>query len=602
MFKKVGLLSVAILITVAVLLYISESNYASTSVPDLVDPPRPSALRAPLIFEDVDEILESVGMAKFSEFAIAEIMPLNIPDDVPAHGFDILQDITILYEPVYVRNDFEMVGISVHGSSSLTFHHGNAAGEPANFIWSRSIAAENATTDFFGRGAIAEFFVERNGINFAVTEWVTRETREPDGWVVAWAQDGQAFMASLPASYTEEEILAFCDAQSILSWELEGNAVSISVQGMENVSIFENAGPVALSGNFDSMDSEIIVMGNALYRAGLGRSIERVGYRWLIDETLHRYQYVLQPGNYTFHAEGIIGEPGLFSRHFYNGGVVESIDFSEELANLNSHQFSLMVTEDNSELILTTTYQRLSFNLGGTPISPTNPSMILSIDVPTGANILSFLSTYHDGFPIGNPTRESYTFRGWYMDASFEIAITETTIMPSMDATLFARWDGELSPREQGNYISITIIGNHNMTEGTTIGVWNDNIYSIQPDGGWKRVGDVTHDDWGSYSEYRVDQGYYDIWMTLGFNPDRSIADLASEFGTFSYGGDFARFAPLGLECCCYGEIVVTHVQDWEPVLIQRWTWAGTGSSAENLSITPIGADWMGLQPCEIYP
>jgi len=414
-------------------------------VPDLVEPPRASALRAPLIFEDVDEILESVGMAKFSEFAIAEIMPLNIPDDIPAHGFDILQDITVLYEPVYVRNDFEMVGISVHGSSSLTFHHGNAAGEPANFIWSRSIAAENATTDFFGRGAIAEFFVERNGINFAVTEWVTRETREPDGWVVAWAQDGQAFMASLPASYTEEEILAFCDAQSIISWELEGNAVSVSVQGMENVSIFENTGPVALSGNFDSMDNEIIVIGNALYRAGLGRSIERVGYRWLIDETLQRYQYVLQPGNYTFHAEGIIGEPGLFSRHFYSGNIVESVDFSEELANLSNPQFSLMVTEDNSELILTTTYQRLSFNLGGTPISPTNPAMILSIDVPTGANILSFLSTYHDGFPIGNPTRESYTFRGWYMDVNFTTRVTDVTIMPETDVSLYARWEHTVS-------------------------------------------------------------------------------------------------------------------------------------------------------------
>ena len=347
MYKKIVLLSISVLVAFSVILLSGSSDYIHTNEPD----PVVSGLRAPLIFTDVNDVLEHVGMAKFSEFAIPELAPLNIPNDVPVHGFDTLQDITILYEPSYVRGDFELVGVSMFGSSSLTFHHANVADEPANFIWSRSVPYANATAEFFRRGAIAEFYVERNGITFAVSEWVTRETREPDGWVIAWAQNGQSFMASLPASYTEDEILAFCDAQSIVSWELEGNAVSVSVQGMANVSIFEDDEFTARSDRSNT-GNEIIVIGNVLYRSGLGRSMERVGYRWRIDEDLHRYQYVLKPGSYTFHAEGVVGKPGLLTMHFESGNIIESINFSEELGNGAISEFSLVVASDSSELIV----------------------------------------------------------------------------------------------------------------------------------------------------------------------------------------------------------------------------------------------------------
>ena len=80
--------------------------------------------------------------------------------------------------------------------------------------------------DFFGRGAIAEYYVESNGVTYAISEWVKYETREPDGWVVAWAQNGQAFMASLPAAFTEEDVLDFCDAQAIVTCETGDGSVS----------------------------------------------------------------------------------------------------------------------------------------------------------------------------------------------------------------------------------------------------------------------------------------------------------------------------------------------------------------------------------------
>ena len=83
-----------------------------------------------------------------------------------------LAGITGLYKPFDATRGFDLSGINVHQSNALSFLHSNGNGDAANFIWSRSICAENAITDFFGRGAIAEYFVEAGGVTYAVSEWV----------------------------------------------------------------------------------------------------------------------------------------------------------------------------------------------------------------------------------------------------------------------------------------------------------------------------------------------------------------------------------------------------------------------------------------------
>ena len=307
--------------------------------------PIPRALEAPLSYANADDLLSAVGMAKFSEFAVPGDRTFNIPSDVSARGFEVLQGLTMLYESAEVRQGFTLQGISVRGANVLTFHYGNNAGDIANFIWSRSIAAENATTDFFGRGAISERMEERSEITLAITEWVTHDTQEPDGWVVSWAQHGQAFMAALPASFTEEDVLAFCYAQPITSWELEGNAISVSIQGMGDVSIFERT--VGIAG-FDGTGNEINVIGNILYSGS-----RRVGYRWLIDYTSQRFQYVLRPGAYEFHIEAAVGQPEINIQHFVNGSRTVSTNFTESLARHLSSGFHLIVTSDPNDSYLT---------------------------------------------------------------------------------------------------------------------------------------------------------------------------------------------------------------------------------------------------------
>ena len=304
---------------------------------------------APLFYTDVDELLMAIGLAKFSEFAVMGVAPHNL-DIVEPRSFPALSGVKDLFMPRNVRSGFDMSGINVHGANVIAFLHDDVVGNPANFIWSRTITAANATTDFFGRGAIAEYIISRNGINYYISEWVTWDTREPDGWVVAWAQSEQAFMASLPANFTKEDVLAFCDAQALVSWELDGDAVSVSIQGMSNVRIFENNSGMR---GFSDAGNEIIVIGNHLYRSGLGRINERVGYRWLIDSSTRRYQYVLKPGNYEFRADDVAGQPELLIQHFAEGSRVSVVDYSQKLAEQSAVGFHLTVTHDPEENDLT---------------------------------------------------------------------------------------------------------------------------------------------------------------------------------------------------------------------------------------------------------
>jgi len=96
--------------------------------------------------------------------------------------------------------------------------------------------------------------------------------------------------------------------------------------------------------------------------------------------------------------------------------------------------------------LTTPTAQQLTFNLNvgsdivpfsATPIPATIPSMTLNAwDV-----IMDSLTMTRSEIPASGPTRAGYNFMGWYLDADFTVAITETFRMPARDATLYARWE-----------------------------------------------------------------------------------------------------------------------------------------------------------------
>jgi len=293
--------------------------------------------RAPSVFLDIGELYSAISLSKFSEFFEA-----GFPD--PQGNIAAFQGISELYVPSYMDGDFELVGVSVHYINIISlFYKNTASGESASLDWCRYLAEENATSGFFGRGASSEYIEEYNGVEYYISEWVKYDTQEPDGYIVAWAQHGQVFTAGLPVSFTLHDVLAFCDVQPVSAWELLGDTISVSIQGIQNVVIFCDDG------------SEVVAIDDVLYRSDGGivafgsnetDGMERIGYRWLINETSLRYQYVLEPGDYSFHALGVVGDPGLRVAHFEAGEISSSYDYSTEFSGQSFSQFYLQVTPE----------------------------------------------------------------------------------------------------------------------------------------------------------------------------------------------------------------------------------------------------------------
>jgi len=296
----------------------------------------------PAGFKNVDELLSSVGMFKFGEYAEVEPEHLQLYSKTQA-----LHGLTEFYMPGRVEHGLSLSGIDIVHSrvaeatntvnSARLLYGVVAATNSAYFQWSPGILPENATKDFFWRGESDRYWEERNGVDYAVTEWEKRDTQEPVGYVIAWTQHRQSFLASLPAIYTLDEALAFCDAQPVEAWELFGDAVSVSVQGMSGIGIFDGGG------------AEIAVVGDELHRLAESGEMERIGYKWLIDEDSARYQYVLGPGEYSFAAERVKKGAGLLVKHFESGEVVSSVDYARELSGQSVKQLYLEVTSDYSD-------------------------------------------------------------------------------------------------------------------------------------------------------------------------------------------------------------------------------------------------------------
>ena len=127
---------------------------------------------------------------------------------------------------------------------------------------------------------------------------------------------------------------------------------------MENVSIFDEGHYEIVIERTDVNPGayghliERAVGHHTLYRDdGENRSV--IGYRWSLGLELERWQYVLEPGTYTFVVEGTIrDELGLLVRHFDDHEIVSSVDYGAELAAQEISGFTLTVTPTGSYLTI----------------------------------------------------------------------------------------------------------------------------------------------------------------------------------------------------------------------------------------------------------
>ena len=279
----------------------------------------------------LENVLYSVGMAKFNENLDMDEWEARLPG---------LESLTVIYEPSLIKNGVNFRDMQGIGSNSLdTTYDSDGDDMWILFTWHRASSPDKAVTARFNRGAVAEYIEEHNGITYGITEWLYPNSDELQGYGVGWAQYDQRFSAVFPTSFTMPEIFDFCNVVPIHTWELDGDAVSVSIQGVGDVFIVDGEGNV------------ITEEDGMLYRNG-----NRIGYRWLIDEEKSRHQYVLEPGEYAFDVSGAICKPRLIVKHFAAGKCVSNVDYTKKFRWRKVSRFLLTITpkpEENELLFLT---------------------------------------------------------------------------------------------------------------------------------------------------------------------------------------------------------------------------------------------------------
>ena len=283
--------------------------------------------------ESIEGVLSETAMVKFDESFESQ----------EERRYVGLGDLSVFYEPAFVKEGITFEGIAWLGWNGFSFLYRNETGRRVLFEWDRgSSRVDIAVTDMFNRGAVAEYIEEHNGITYGITEWMRNNKTEFDGYGLGWAQYGQRFSVAVSEDFTLQEALDFAYAVPITSFELDGDAVSVSIQGMDNVGVIDGEG------------MEIIAEDDVLYRvdgaggAGSG-GMERIGYRWLTDEGAGRYQYVLEPGEYQFSAVGGGSGAELLVKHFETGDCVSSADYTQTVAGQAGSRFILTVSGDPGE-------------------------------------------------------------------------------------------------------------------------------------------------------------------------------------------------------------------------------------------------------------
>jgi hypothetical protein len=292
---------------------VAHAYLSFTDVPEM-----PSGHPEPYIYSNLDELLADVALVKFDE---ANRFPNRSGDlyGVADRNLNMLRE---LFMPRRMPWDAVPVEIFYFPHGYIGFHYFNRT----QFVWLRNIPTDD----------LKSIPIREHGH-------------------IGWVQHGQRFSAYFnPLDFTEHELYDFAYAQPVIAWQLQGNAVSVSVQGVENVRIS------------DEFDYEIVLGPEATPRAGVfrignihhgtwlnhrtlysidGENRRVVGYRWRVNEELDRWQYVLEPGTYIFRFENTNnGEVGLLIRHFVDHEIISEVDLSEELIGHDTDDFTIKVT------------------------------------------------------------------------------------------------------------------------------------------------------------------------------------------------------------------------------------------------------------------
>ena len=119
------------------------------------------------------------------------------------------------YRPSSVLNGMSLSEIIVKKEYIAYSYANENEIELASFTWFREMSPDVARNDLYGRGAISERELEYKGASYVFLEWADPDTSKSAGYSIHWVVDDNAYQASIPTGYTDEEMLEFCQFNTI---------------------------------------------------------------------------------------------------------------------------------------------------------------------------------------------------------------------------------------------------------------------------------------------------------------------------------------------------------------------------------------------------
>jgi len=126
-----------------------------------------------------------------------------------------LDSISEYYRPIRPPKDTKISNV-IAEKSTLAFYYSNEKDTTYSmFVWDRAPMPEEAINELFGRGAVSEGKKEYNGVEYIIFQWPGMKEGEKGNYNIWWKKDGKAFNASFSPDFTEEEMLDFCQFETV---------------------------------------------------------------------------------------------------------------------------------------------------------------------------------------------------------------------------------------------------------------------------------------------------------------------------------------------------------------------------------------------------
>lgn len=126
-----------------------------------------------------------------------------------------LVSLSEFYKPKKILKDTSLGEILVKNEYVAYVYYNKEQIVCAAFTWYREMSPEVHMNELYGRGEISAREINYNGIKYVLREWPDPDTNQPAGYTIDWVAEGKSYGASIPLGYTDDEMLEFCQFETV---------------------------------------------------------------------------------------------------------------------------------------------------------------------------------------------------------------------------------------------------------------------------------------------------------------------------------------------------------------------------------------------------